>query len=89
MREAVGSSPLFSEMPWGPPVSHVVSALFSLGTTVELRLISSEASHRFFKTKQKLCANVPNATPQQLQCVILGPLSESLPRAPNSDIHPW
>jgi len=37
--------------------------LKSSSITLELHLISSEASHMFVKTKQKLCASVPKAAP--------------------------
>jgi len=37
-------------------------------TGLEQHLISSEASHMFFKIKQRLCTNVPKGAPQQLQC---------------------
>jgi len=51
-------------MPGGSPIesfalSFCIVLLNSLLITLELRLISSEASHTFVKSKQNFCANMP------------------------------
>jgi len=64
-------APFFQKMPWGLlfesfALSFCIVLFKADEPLIEPHLISSEASHMFFKIKQNLCVNMPKVAHQQL-----------------------